>query len=171
MVKKIGIIVGSMSDIEIVKEAYNLLEEFGVEYEIVVSSAHRTPQKTAQWSTGAEERGIAVIIAFAGAAAHLAGVVASYTNLPVIAVPVPTPPLSGVDSLLAAVQMPGGVPVAVMAIGKAGAKNAALFACQILALNDLIVKEKLEKYRLSLQEKIEKDNEELKKCYNNQIHL
>jgi 5-(carboxyamino)imidazole ribonucleotide mutase len=163
MAKRVGIIMGSSSDIEIVKETDNLLKEFGVECDIIVSSAHRTPQKTADWSLTAEEKGLAVIIAFAGAAAHLAGVVASYTNIPVIAVPVPTPPLSGIDSLLAAVQMPGGIPVAVMAIGKAGAKNAALFACQILALNDSILKEKLQKYRLYLREKIEKDNEELKK--------
>lgn len=159
---KAGLIMGSKSDFEIVKECIDTLKLFGVESEVIISSAHRTPEQTIEWTKTAKERGISVIIAFAGAAAHLAGVVASKTNLPVIAVPISSTTLGGLDSLLSSVQMPGGIPVATMAIGKAGAKNAAIFASQIMANNDKALYEKLEKYRADMAEKIKKDNESLK---------
>lgn len=159
---KAGLIMGSKSDFEIVKECIDTLKLFGVESEVIISSAHRTPEQTIEWTKTAKERGISVIIAFAGAAAHLAGVVASKTNLPVIAVPISSTTLGGLDSLLSSVQMPGGIPVATMAIGKAGAKNAAIFASQIMANNDKVLYEKLEKYRADMAEKIKKDNESLK---------
>lgn len=159
---KVGLIMGSKSDFDIVKESIDTLKSFGVEYDVIVSSAHRTPEQTVEWTKSAKSKGISVIIAFAGAAAHLAGVVASKTNLPVIAVPIASTTLGGLDSLLSSVQMPGGIPVAAMAIGKAGAKNAALYACQIIALNDNTVYEKLELYREEMANKIAKDNESLK---------
>lgn len=159
---KAGLIMGSKSDFEIVKECIDTLKLFGVESEVIISSAHRTPEQTIEWTKTAKERGISVIIAFAGAAAHLAGVVASKTNLPVIAVPISSTTLGGLDSLLSSVQMPGGIPVATMAIGKAGAKNSAIFASQIMANNDKALYEKLEKYRADMAEKIKKDNESLK---------
>lgn len=159
---KAGLIMGSKSDFEIVKECIDTLKLFGVESEVIISSAHRTPEQTIEWTKKAKEKGISVIIAFAGAAAHLAGVVASKTNLPVIAVPISSTTLGGLDSLLSSVQMPGGIPVATMAIGKAGAKNAAIFASQIMANNDKTLYEKLEKYRADMAEKIKKDNEALK---------
>lgn len=159
---KAGLIMGSKSDFEIVKECIDTLKLFGVESEVIISSAHRTPEQTIEWTKKAKEKGISVIIAFAGAAAHLAGVVASKTNLPVIAVPISSTTLGGLDSLLSSVQMPGGIPVATMAIGKAGAKNAAIFASQIMANNDKALYEKLEKYRADMAEKIKKDNEALK---------
>lgn len=159
---KAGLIMGSKSDFEIVKECIDTLKLFGVESEVIISSAHRTPEQTIEWTKKAKEKGISVIIAFAGAAAHLAGVVASKTNLPVIAVPISSTTLGGLDSLLSSVQMPGGIPVATMAIGKAGAKNAAIFASQIMANNDKALYEKLEKYRADMAEKIKKDNESLK---------
>lgn len=159
---KAGLIMGSKSDFEIVKECIDTLKLFGVESEVIISSAHRTPEQTIEWTKTAKERGISVIIAFAGAAAHLAGVVASKTNLPVIAVPISSTTLGGLDSLLSSVQMPGGIPVATMAIGKAGAKNAAIFASQIMANNDKALYEKLEKYRADMADKIKKDNESLK---------
>ncbi|MDR2401647.1 MAG: 5-(carboxyamino)imidazole ribonucleotide mutase [Deferribacteraceae bacterium] len=162
MAYKVGIIMGSLSDLDIVKTALDVLTQFGVESDVVVSSAHRTPDITAAWSRGAKEKGYAAIIAFAGAAAHLAGVAAAHTNIPVIAVPISATALSGLDALLSSVQMPGGIPVAVMAIGKAGAKNAALFACQIIALKDEEMFNKLENYRSEMREQIERDNERLK---------
>lgn len=159
---KVGLIMGSKSDFDVVKECVTTLKSFGVEREVIVSSAHRTPEQTVEWTKAAKSKGISVIVAFAGAAAHLAGVVASKTNLPVIAVPIASTTLGGLDSLLSSVQMPGGIPVATMAIGKAGAKNAALYACQIIALNDEVLYEKLELYRKEMAEKIEKDNISLK---------
>lgn len=159
---KVGIIMGSKSDLEVVKECINVLKSFNIEYDVIVSSAHRTPEQTIEWTKTAKDRGISVIVAFAGAAAHLAGVVASKTNLPVIAVPISSTTLGGLDSLLSSVQMPGGIPVATMAIGKAGSKNAGLFACQIIALNNKDLYEKLEKYRKDMAEKIKLDNESLK---------
>ncbi len=158
---KVGLIMGSKSDFEIVKECINTLKSFGVESDVIVSSAHRTPEQTVEWTKSAKSKGISVIVAFAGAAAHLAGVVASKTNLPVIAVPIASTTLGGLDSLLSSVQMPGGIPVATMAIGKAGAKNAALYACQIIALNDNDLYNKLESYRKDMAEKIAKDNQSL----------
>ncbi len=141
---KVAIIMGSDSDWPIVEPAYSCLKEFGIEVEVVVASAHRTPDKVKVFAEGARSREIAVIIAAAGAAAHLAGVVASFTTLPVIAVPIAVS-LGGVDSLLSMVQMPSGIPVATMAIN--GAKNAALFAVQILAVADATVSAQLAAHR------------------------
>jgi 5-(carboxyamino)imidazole ribonucleotide mutase len=156
--KSAGIIMGSISDMDIARECIDTLKSFGVECDVIISSAHRTPEKTAQWARGAKKAGHSCLIAFAGAAAHLAGVVASETNLPVIAVPIAATSLGGLDALLSMVQMPGGIPVAVMAIGKAGSKNAALFACQLMAANDEELYEKLEGYRMQMAAKIEADN-------------
>ena len=132
----VSIVMGSDSDLEIMREAAKALEEFGIPYEMDVTSAHRAPRKTAEFARTAAGRGIQVIIAGAGGAAHLAGVIAAETTLPVIGVPIPTPALAGLDSLLATVQMPAGIPVATVAIGKAGAYNAGVLAAQMLALSD-----------------------------------
>jgi 5-(carboxyamino)imidazole ribonucleotide mutase len=156
---KIGIIMGSKSDLGIAENVIEVIEDFGIDYEVIVSSAHRTPERTSRWSKNAEQSGIEVIIAIAGAAAHLAGVVASETNLPVIAVPVAATTLGGLDALLSMVQMPGGIPVATMAIGAAGAKNAGIFACQILSVKYPEINEKLRIYRQSIKDKVYKDNE------------
>jgi len=158
---KVGIIMGSKNDYEIAESAVNVLKEFGIEYEVIVSSAHRTPERTGEWSRTADERGLDAIIALAGAAAHLAGVIASETNVPVIAVPVSATSLNGMDALLAMVQMPGGIPVATMAIGKAGAKNAGIFAAQIIGRRDKAMYDKLLAYREAMKEKVYKDNEAL----------
>lgn len=165
--KKVGLIMGSISDFDIVKECISVLKEFGIEYEAVVASAHRTPEKTAEWTKAAKDKNYGVIIAFAGAAAHLAGVVAAETNVPVVAVPISATSLNGVDALLSMVQMPGGIPVAVMAIGKAGAKNAGLFACQLQGVYDEDIYIKLQEYRKKMKDKIEKDNEILEQSLEN----
>ena len=128
---KVAIIMGSNSDWPVLEPAEKVLQDFGVEVEVVVASAHRTPDLVHEFAAGARDRGVEVIIAAAGAAAHLGGVIAAYTTLPVIGIPINATPLGGMDALLSFVQMPGGVPVATMAIN--GAKNAALFAVQILA--------------------------------------
>lgn len=145
----VGIIMGSKSDAEVVSGAQEMLEQFGVPYELIIASAHRTPDKVHNWASFAQERGIKVIIAAAGKAAHLAGVVAAYTPLPVIGIPIKTSDLGGMDSLLSIVQMPTGVPVASVAIN--GAKNAAILATQILASSipqyDKVIKE----YRASFE--------------------
>lgn len=156
---KVGIIMGSKSDFDIAKDAVDILKGFGIEYEVIVSSAHRTPERTLEWAKTAEQRGLDAIIALAGAAAHLAGVVASETNLPVIAVPVSATSLNGLDALLSMVQMPGGIPVATMAIGKAGAKNAGIFAGQIIARSNSEVAAKVAQYKEDMKEKVYKDNE------------
>jgi len=151
---KISIIMGSQSDLEIIKEAINLLKEFKVGFEIKVLSAHRTPKELAGYVESAPKRGIKVFIAAAGGAAALAGVVAAHTTLPVIGIPIETKSLKGLDSLLSTVQMPGGVPVACMAIGKQGAKNAALFALEILGINDRKIQSRLIAYKKKMQVKI-----------------
>ena len=148
----VGIIMGSDSDIDVMQEAAKVLKQFGVPYEIGVYSAHRSPHRTADYVKSARERGLKLIIAGAGASAHLAGVAAAETTLPVIGVPIPSSPLSGFDSLLSTVQMPPGVPVATMGVGKSGATNAGIFAVQILALED----EKLMKRLVEHKEKLEK---------------
>jgi len=158
---KIALVMGSSSDLDIVKETVSQLKYFGLEYEILISSAHRTPEETSSWAKSAKDRGIEIIICYAGAAAHLAGVVASKTNLPIIAVPIAATSLNGLDALLATVQMPGGIPVASMAIGKAGAKNAAIFAAQILAIHDTNIYNKLENFRTDMRKKIAEDNKKL----------
>jgi phosphoribosylaminoimidazole carboxylase PurE protein len=143
----VGILMGSDSDLPIMEEAAKILKEFGIPYEITVSSAHRSPKRTSEYAKGAANSGIKIIIAGAGAAAHLAGFVAAETTLPVIGVPIDSSPLKGMDALLSTVQMPGGVPVAGMAIGKAGAKNAGIFAAQILAVSDKKLQTKLKAYK------------------------
>lgn len=143
----IGIVMGSTSDWETMKAAAKMLKEFGVKYEAKAMSAHRTPRQVVKWVESAPRRGVKAIIAAAGGAAHLAGVVAAHTTLPVLGVPMPSLHLKGLDSLLSTVQMPKGVPVATFAIGEAGAANAALFAVAILALTDESLAKKLLKFR------------------------
>jgi 5-(carboxyamino)imidazole ribonucleotide mutase len=143
----IGIVMGSTSDWETMKAAAKMLEEFGVPYEAKAMSAHRTPQAVAEWSSHAQKNGMKAIIAAAGGAAHLAGVVAAHTTLPVLGVPMPSKHLQGLDSLLSTVQMPKGIPVATFAIGEAGAANAALFAVALLALSDPNLSRKLADFR------------------------
>ena len=143
----IGIVMGSTSDWETMKAAAKVLEEFGVPYEAEAMSAHRTPHAVAEWATNAQEKGFKAIIAAAGGAAHLAGVVAAHTTVPVLGVPMASKHLQGLDSLLSTVQMPRGIPVATFAIGEAGAANAALFAVALLALADKELARKLEDFR------------------------
>lgn len=144
----VGIVMGSESDANLMKPALQALEQLGIEYEVSVISAHRTPEKARQYGQSAEKRGIDVIIAGAGMSAHLPGVLASWTNIPVIGVPLPNSDLKGIDALLSIVQMPVGVPVASVGIG--GAKNAAYFAAGILALKHDKIKKSYEKYRQEL---------------------
>jgi len=152
------IVMGSDSDLPVMEEGARILAEFGIPCEVRISSAHRSPRRTAELAAGAAGRGIRVIIAGAGMAAHLAGVVAAETTLPVIGVPTGGGALSGVDALYAMVQMPGGIPVATMAIGKAGAKNAGLLAVQILALADGELAVRLVAYRERMDREVaEKD--------------
>jgi len=147
---KVLIMMGSDSDLQVMQEAADILAKFGVPYEMRISSAHRSPVRTMSLASEAAGRGIRIIIAGAGMAAHLAGVVASKTTLPVIGVPMPGGALNGVDALYSTVQMPGGIPVATMAIGKAGAVNAGLFCIQILALNDEHLARALNDYRAAM---------------------
>lgn len=148
--------MGSQSDLETVNEAINLLKEFNVDFELKVLSAHRTPKELATYAKGAPKRGIKVFIAAAGGSAALAGVIASHTTLPVIGIPIETKSLKGLDSLLSTVQMPSGIPVACMAIGKPGAKNAVLFALEILAVTDKNLQGKLISFRKEMAIKIKK---------------
>ena len=143
----IGIVMGSTSDWDTMKAAAKVLEDFGVRYEAKAMSAHRTPHAVADWATNAQKNGLKAIIAAAGGAAHLAGVVAAHTTLPVLGVPMPSKHLQGLDSLLSTVQMPKGIPVATFAIGEAGAANAALFAVAVLSLADKELAKKLEEFR------------------------
>jgi 5-(carboxyamino)imidazole ribonucleotide mutase len=154
--KIISIIMGSQSDLATVNEAIKLLKEFKVSFEIKVLSAHRTPKELAEYVEDASGRGTKVFIAAAGGAAALAGVVASHTTLPVIGVPIETRSLKGLDSLLSTVQMPQGVPVACMAVGKAGAKNAAIFALEILGIRDRSINSKLIRYKKEMRLNIKK---------------
>lgn len=147
MTAQVGIVMGSTSDWETMKAAAKMLEEFGVAYDAKAMSAHRTPHQVAEWAEGAAGRGMKAIIAAAGGAAHLAGVVAAHTTLPVLGVPMPSKHLQGLDSLLSTVQMPKGIPVATFAIGEAGAANAALFAVALLALSDAGMAAKLAEFR------------------------
>ena len=150
----IGIVMGSSSDWETMKAAAKVLEEFGVPYEAKAMSAHRTPKAVAAWTEAAAAKGMKAIIAAAGGAAHLAGVVAAHTALPVLGVPMPSKHLKGLDSLLSTVQMPKGIPVATFAIGEAGAANAALFAVAILALSDSTLEGKLSEFRANQTEAV-----------------
>lgn len=158
---KVGIIMGSISDWETMSHACDVLDELNIPYEKEVISAHRTPDDMFEYAKTARKRGLKVIIAGAGGAAHLPGMTASQTSLPVIGVPVKTSALGGMDSLLSIVQMPGGVPTATMAIGKAGATNAGLFAAQILATESTTYEIALDNYRKRLQDKVSEMREDL----------
>lgn len=156
MKPKVGIVMGSASDAPVMEEAAAALRELGVPHEVTVASAHRSPDRAREYASSAAARGIAVIIAGAGGAAHLAGVLASHTVLPVIGVPVDSSPLNGLDALLSTAQMPREVPVATMAIGKAGAKNAGVLAAQILAVADPEMRKKLRARRRKVASETEK---------------
>ncbi len=158
----VAIVMGSDSDLEIMREAAKALEEFGIAYEIDVTSAHRSPARTSHFARAAAERGIKVIIAGAGGAAHLAGVIAAETTLPVIGVPIASSSLGGLDSLLATVQMPAGIPVATVAIGKAGATNAGILAAQMLALGDPQLARKIDAHKEKLVRSVEEKSKKLK---------
>jgi phosphoribosylaminoimidazole carboxylase PurE protein len=158
----VSIVMGSDSDLDIMREAAKSLEEFGIGYEIDVTSAHRSPERTAAYAKNAAERGIRVIIAGAGGAAHLAGVIAAHTTLPIIGVPIPSTSLNGMDSLLATVQMPAGIPVATVAIGKPGATNAGILAAQILSLSNATIAKKLDGHKEKLANSVEEKSRKLK---------
>lgn len=157
----VSIVMGSKSDLAVMTEASRVLHEFGVVHEVRVISAHRTPQKAHEFGTSAKARGVKVIIAGAGKAAHLAGVLASLTTVPIIGVPMTTSDLGGLDSLLSTVQMPPGVPVATTAIGKSGATNAALLAVAILALSDEALSARLDAYREDMAKAVERADAEI----------
>jgi phosphoribosylaminoimidazole carboxylase PurE protein len=154
--------MGSDSDLEIMREAAKALDGFGISYEIDITSAHRSPARTAEYARKAAGRGIKVIIAGAGGAAHLAGVIAAESTLPVIGVPIPSSSLQGLDSLLAIVQMPAGIPVATVAIGKAGATNAGILAAQMLALGDPEIAKKIAHHKEKLARGVEEKSKKLK---------
>ncbi|MCD7975590.1 MAG: 5-(carboxyamino)imidazole ribonucleotide mutase [Phascolarctobacterium sp.] len=158
---KVAVIMGSDSDWPILESAEKTLNEFEIEVEVIVASAHRTPEKVHDFAASAKDRGIEVIIAAAGAAAHLGGVIAAFTTLPVIGIPINATPLNGMDALLSFVQMPSGIPVATMAIN--GAKNAAIFAAEILALKYPKLADKLAEERVKMQKEVEKKEEKLAK--------
>lgn len=158
----VSIVMGSDSDLEVMREAAKALEEFGIPYEMDVTSAHRAPRKTAEFARSAAGRGVKIIIAGAGGAAHLAGVIAAETTLPVIGVPIPTLALAGLDSLLATVQMPAGIPVATVAIGKAGAYNAGVLAAQMLALSDKSLAKKIAEHKEKLVKSVEEKSRKLR---------
>ena len=160
---QVAIVMGSDSDLPIMQEAAKILDDFGVPYEMCIASAHRSPELTESLAKNALKKGIEVIIAGAGGAAHLAGVIASKTTLPVLGVPIDSSSLNGLDALLSTVQMPGGVPVATMAIGKAGAKNAAILAIQILSLKGPQLHKKLVLYKKQLATEISRKARQLAK--------
>jgi len=159
--KYVSIIIGSKSDYEVMKSCADTLESFGVNYELIISSAHRSPERTKEYIQNAEEKGAQVFIAAAGMAAHLAGVLASKTVKPIIGVPMSASALSGIDALLSTVQMPAGMPVATVAIGKAGAINSAYLAMQILALENEELAIKLQEDRIAKAKKVEMDSLEI----------
>ncbi|MBU3980193.1 MAG: 5-(carboxyamino)imidazole ribonucleotide mutase [Proteobacteria bacterium] len=152
---KVGIVMGSDSDYKIMEETVAALKKFGIPFEMTVASAHRSPEKAHEFASSAQKRGLKVIIAGAGHAAHLAGVIAAYTSLPVIGVPIDSSVLKGLDSLLSTVQMPPGIPVATMAIGKPGARNAGILAAQILAVADAGLEKMLDEYKKEISAAVE----------------
>jgi phosphoribosylaminoimidazole carboxylase PurE protein len=158
---RVGILMGSDSDWDVMSAAATRLDAFGVAYEVTVTSAHRAPQRTAAYASAAGDRGLQVLICGAGVAAHLAGVVAAHTSLPVIGVPLEAGSLRGWDALLATVQMPPGVPVATVAVGKAGAENAAILAVQILALGDGALRRRLTEFKTELARQVEEKDARL----------
>jgi phosphoribosylaminoimidazole carboxylase PurE protein len=166
---RVGVIIGSDSDYDVMKKTLAVLDEFGIEWEFRVASAHRTPDAVREFAEGADGRGLEVIIAGAGMAAHLAGAVAAYTTLPVIAVPLAGGALDGLDALLSSVQMPAGVPVAVVAVGKAGAVNAAVLAAEILALKYPEVKKAVTKFKRDRATKVDEKDTELQKKVKNEF--
>lgn len=161
MTKPVSIVMGSQSDLEAIKPAADVFKEFGVGFDVQVLSAHRSPKELEEYVAASRQRGTRIFIAAAGGAAALAGVIASQTTLPVIGVPMETKSFHGLDSLLSTIQMPAGVPVAAMAVGSAGAKNAALFALEIIALSDNGIAEKLEAHREQMRQAITKIKVEL----------
>ena len=157
----VSIVMGSDSDLPVMKEAIAILNDFNIPHEVFLTSAHRSPERTTKFAREAANRRIKVIIAGAGAAAHLAWVIASQATLPVIGIPIDTTSLNGLDALLSTVQMPGGIPVATMAVGKAGAKNGALMAIRILALENKAIRQKLDTYIANMAEDIEEKQDKL----------
>jgi 5-(carboxyamino)imidazole ribonucleotide mutase len=157
----VGVVMGSDSDLPVLQRCLDLLDQFDVPYEVSVLSAHRTPERAHEYATTARLRGLKILVAAAGGAAHLAGVMASLTTIPVIGVPMPTASLGGADSLYSTVQMPAGIPVATVAIGEAGAANAALLAVEILALEDEDLLHRLQAYRAEMRRKVAEKNERL----------
>jgi len=158
----VGVILGSDSDLPKVRECFEIMDQFSVDYDVIISSAHRSPEQTVEWVKNASGRGLKVIIAVAGGAAHLPGVVASHTILPVIGVPVETGIAGGLDSILSMIQMPAGIPVATMPAGKSGGANAALFAVSILAAGNSSLAEKIVSYRKKIEIKIIEKNKSIK---------
>jgi phosphoribosylaminoimidazole carboxylase PurE protein len=159
---KVAVLMGSKSDLTVMEESAATLKQFGLDCEMRIMSAHRTPEEVLAFSKEAKANGFSVIIAGAGMAAHLAGVIAAHTTLPVIGVPIASSSLGGLDALLAMVQMPPGVPVATMGIGKAGAKNAALLAVEILALNDEALRKRLAQYRADMRKTVLEEDDSIK---------
>jgi len=159
---KVAVLMGSKSDLTVMEESAAILKQFGIRHEIRILSAHRTPGEVIAFSTSAQENGFSVIIAGAGMAAHLAGIIAAHTLLPVIAVPINSSSLGGIDSLLAMVQMPPGVPVATMGIGKPGAKNAALLAVQMLSFKDESLLARLKQYRHDMAKTVLEEDDHIK---------
>jgi phosphoribosylaminoimidazole carboxylase PurE protein len=159
---KVAILMGSDSDLEVMKETAEVLKKFGIDYEFKVLSAHRSPRLVADFAAEARQNGIRVMICGAGGAAHLAGVVAAHTTLPVIGVPIDATALKGMDALLATVQMPAGIPVATVAIGKSGARNAGILAVQILAGEDRSLESKLDDFKKELEKSVQEKNQKLK---------
>lgn len=158
----VGIVMGSDSDLKIMQGAAEALKHFGIPFEMTIASAHRSPGRAAEYASSARQRGIKIIIAGAGHAAHLAGSMAAHSSLPIIGVPIDSSCLQGMDALLSTVQMPPGIPVATMAIGKPGARNAAILAVQILALSDAELEEKLEKFKQEMADNVEQKANTLK---------
>lgn len=154
--KKVGIVMGSDSDLGVMQAAADILKQFGIAYEMTVASAHRTPERAVRFAAEARDRGVQVIIAGAGHAAHLAGVLAAHTTLPVIGVPIDSSCLQGMDALLSTVQMPPGIPVATVSIGKSGARNAGILAAQILAVADPELEARLKAFKQEMAEQVEK---------------
>ena len=163
MKPKVLIIMGSDSDLPVMEETEKILKEFGIPFETTIASAHRSPERAAKIAKGVEKNGFEVIIAGAGAAAHLAGVIAAHTILPVIGVPINSSPLHGFDSLFSTVQMPHGIPVATMAVGAAGAKNAAIFAAEIIGRKDAKIVRQLKEYKKRLEEEVERKAKALRR--------
>lgn len=163
MKPQVLIVIGSDSDLPVMEETGKILNEFGIPFDITIASAHRSPERTTRLAKEAEKNGVETIIAGAGAAAHLAGVIASHTILPVIGVPINSSPLQGFESLLSMVQMPPGVPVATMAVGKAGAKNAAILAAEIIGRKDARIVKKLKEYKARMVSEVEKKAKALRK--------